>query len=122
MDFTSADVQATFDRIFSPPEGVITGQMTDLFEPIESVETTGSHEVRITLKRITPWFLELMAADPLFGPAVIYPKQCHRSRERGPAPRVVGRHGAVHGQGQAAGRDMGIGSEPELLGPGTALC
>ena len=74
MDFTSADVQATFDRIFSPPEGVITGQMTDLFEPIESVVATDTHEVQITLKRATPWFLELIAADPLFGPAIIYPK------------------------------------------------
>ena len=74
MDFTSADVEATFDRIFNPPEGVVTGQMKDLFESVESVEATGTHEIQISLKRVTPWFLELLAADPLFGPAVIYPK------------------------------------------------
>ena len=73
-DFSSADVEATFARFFDPPEGVSVGIMADMFEAVEGVEAVDPNTVQITLKRITPWFLELLSADPLFGPAVIYQK------------------------------------------------
>lgn len=73
-DFTSADVEATFARFFDPPAGVSVGIMTDMFEAVEGVEAVDPNTVQINLKRITPWFLELLSADPLFGPAVIYQK------------------------------------------------
>ena len=72
--FTSADVLATYNRILDPPDTISVGQMTSMFEALESVEAPNDLTVVMNLKRPTPWFIELVAADPNFGPSVIYPK------------------------------------------------
>jgi ABC-type transport system substrate-binding protein len=72
--FTSADVLATYERILNPPDHISVDVMRVPFEPLESVEATDATTVAMRLKRPTPWFIELVGADPNFGPAVIYPK------------------------------------------------
>ena len=107
MDFTSADVEATFDRIFNPPEGVITGQMTDLFEPIESVEATRhlcSSDQSEASHTMVPG---VDSGRPAVWACGNLPEACHRCRRRRPAPRVGRRNGAVYGEGKAARRDVG---------------
>jgi peptide/nickel transport system substrate-binding protein len=72
QEFDSSDVIATFDRFFNPPEGVTTKAMAEKYDAIESYKANGPYEVEFKLKQLTPWFLELLAADPLFYPGVIY--------------------------------------------------
>jgi peptide/nickel transport system substrate-binding protein len=72
--FTSADVEATYNRILNPPDNISVELMTSTFEPLESVEAPDDLTIVMRLKRPTPWFIELVGADPNFGPAVIYPK------------------------------------------------
>ena len=73
VDFSAADVVATFNRIIDPPGGLaITA--SGLYEPVDKVEAIDPLTVRFSLKRPTPWFIEILAADNYFNPAVIYPK------------------------------------------------
>ncbi|MDP3062902.1 MAG: ABC transporter substrate-binding protein [Chloroflexota bacterium] len=71
---SSADVLASFNAMLSPPQGVVS-VMKEPLEAIQKVEALDPLTVRFTLKRPTPWFLEVLAANPLFGVAVIYPKK-----------------------------------------------
>ena len=66
---TSADVQATFQRIVFPPQGM-TSIMKDLFESVEKVEATDPRTVRFSLKEPRPWLLEVFT-NPT---CIIYPK------------------------------------------------
>ena len=50
-EMTSADVKASLDRYLR------VGATPNL-EPVEKVEATGDHEVTLTMKRVTPTFLE----------------------------------------------------------------
>ena len=74
VGFTGADVIATFDRILNPPDGVNTASIKQSFEPVESVKLNDLYTVEFTLKRPTPWFVEVLGAAPHFGYPVMYPK------------------------------------------------
>ncbi|MCC6454864.1 MAG: ABC transporter substrate-binding protein [Caldilineaceae bacterium] len=66
--FTSADVVATFNRIISPPEGIIS-QFRNDFSMVSSVEGVDDLTVVFTLSSPRAYFLNLLA-----GPAIcIYP-------------------------------------------------
>ncbi len=56
--FTSADVQATFQRIIFPPQGMAS-ILKDLFDSVEKVEATDPRTVRFSLKEARPWLLEV---------------------------------------------------------------
>jgi ABC-type transport system substrate-binding protein len=72
VDFSADDVTATFNRIQNPPAGVAI--VSSLMDSVSKVEALDSLTVRFTLKNATPWFIEMMASDNYFDPAVIYPK------------------------------------------------
>ena len=75
VEFTSADVQATFDRILNPPSAdIVTDVTASRFEMVESVSVSDKYTVQFTLKRPTPWFVNVLGGAPHFGYAVIYPK------------------------------------------------
>jgi peptide/nickel transport system substrate-binding protein len=65
-EMTSADVKASLDRYLR------VGATPNL-EPVEKVEATGDHEVTLTMKRVTPTFLESFS-NPR-SPAVIIPEE-----------------------------------------------
>ena len=62
--FTAADVVATFTRIISPPEGIIS-QFRNDFAMVASVESVDDLTVRFTLSSPRAYFLNLLA-----GPAI----------------------------------------------------
>ena len=74
VGFSGADVMATFDRILNPTEGVNTAQLQQSFEAVEDIKLVDLYTVEFTLKRPTPWFIEVLGAAPHFGYPVIYPK------------------------------------------------
>jgi peptide/nickel transport system substrate-binding protein len=73
VDFTSADVKYTFERIIDPPEGISSPRRSTLAN-IDSIETPDDHVVVITLERPQPDFLDLVATP--FN--VIYPEEVAR--------------------------------------------
>ena len=74
VKFSGVDVMATFDRILNPTEGVNTAQLQQSFEAVEDIKLIDLNTVEFTLKRPTPWFIEVLGAAPHFGYPVIYPK------------------------------------------------
>jgi peptide/nickel transport system substrate-binding protein len=64
VPFTAADVVATFTRIISPPEGIIS-QFRNDFSMVESVESSDDLTVTFTLSSPRSYFLNLLA-----GPAI----------------------------------------------------
>lgn len=64
-DFTSADVVATFERIMSPPEGVVPPRKDIVNSAVEKVEALDPMTVRFTLKQPVPWFLEIIILDDM---------------------------------------------------------
>lgn len=69
--FTSADVVATFNRIMSPPEGVVPIRKDIVNSAVEKVEAIDPLTVRFTLKQPVPWFLSIIILDDM----VIVPKK-----------------------------------------------
>jgi len=69
-DFSSADVVATFNRIISPPEGIVVPSK-DLFSMVKSVEAPDAKTVVFTLTSPRIYFLNVLA-DPSM---VIYSKK-----------------------------------------------
>jgi peptide/nickel transport system substrate-binding protein len=59
--FTSRDVQATYDRIRNPPEGVVSIRQA-LYADIESIETPDDHTVVVTLSAPNAAMLALFAS------------------------------------------------------------
>src|ERR687892_687745 len=55
-ELTSADVKASWDRIVSPPEGVISTRRTD-YQMIKSIEAPDPYTVVFRLKHPSPSFL-----------------------------------------------------------------
>jgi peptide/nickel transport system substrate-binding protein len=55
---TAADVQASFQRIISPPAGMVS-IFKDLFESVDGVEAVDRLTARFTLKEARPWLLEV---------------------------------------------------------------
>jgi ABC-type transport system substrate-binding protein len=68
--FTSADVEATFKRILSPPAGLAI-TMTGLFEGVENVQAVDRRTVRFSLKEPRSYLLEVFAVPQ----CVIYSKR-----------------------------------------------
>lgn len=69
--FSADDVVATFNRIINPPSNLSIGGIREELDMIESVSAPDSMTAVFTLKRVTPYFLELLA-----GPnKVIYSKK-----------------------------------------------
>ncbi len=73
VEFTSADVKYTFERIIDPPEGISSPRRSTLAN-IASIETPDDLTVLITLERPQPDFLDLVATP--FN--VIYPESVAR--------------------------------------------
>jgi ABC-type transport system substrate-binding protein len=69
--FSAADVVATFDRIIHPPDNIAIGGIREQLEMVEKVEATDDLTVVFTLKRPTPYFLEILAGDD----AIIFSKK-----------------------------------------------
>jgi peptide/nickel transport system substrate-binding protein len=65
-EMTSADVKASLDRYLK------VGATANLLEPVAAIDITGDYEVTLTMKKVTPTFLEAFA-NPR-SPAVIIPK------------------------------------------------
>lgn len=61
--FTSADVLATFNRIINPPDNVSIGGLREELEMVQEVTAPDDYTVVFTLKRPTPFFLEILAGD-----------------------------------------------------------
>jgi peptide/nickel transport system substrate-binding protein len=59
-EMTSADVKASWDRIVSPPEGVISTRRTD-YQMIKSIEAPDPYTVVFRLKHPSPSFLSSLA-------------------------------------------------------------
>lgn len=73
VEFTSADVKYTFERIIDPPEGISSPRRSTLAN-IASIETPDDYGLVITLQRPQPDFLDLVATP--FN--VIYPEAVAR--------------------------------------------
>jgi peptide/nickel transport system substrate-binding protein len=73
VEFTSADVKYTFERIMDPPEGISSPRRSTLAN-VASIETPDDYTVVISLERPQPDFLDLVATP--FN--VIYPEQVAR--------------------------------------------
>lgn len=69
-DFSADDVLATFNRIIDPPEGIAISGIREQMEMIQEVSAPDAMTVVFTLKRPTPFFLEILADDA----AVVYSK------------------------------------------------
>ncbi|MEZ4869649.1 MAG: ABC transporter substrate-binding protein [Caldilineaceae bacterium] len=69
--FSSADVLATFNRIINPPDNIAISGIRENLEMIQEVSAPDDMTVVFTLKRPTPYFLELLADDN----SIIYSKQ-----------------------------------------------
>lgn len=67
--FSAEDVEATFSRIISPPEGMAS-VLRDLFAAVQAIEVVDPMTVIFRLDRAQPWTLELFT-NPA---AVIYSK------------------------------------------------
>lgn len=59
------DVIASFDRIINPPENLSMGGVREELEMVESVNAEDAMTVVFTLKRPTPFFLEVLAGDAM---------------------------------------------------------
>lgn len=68
--FSSDDVVATFERIVNPPANVSIGGLREELAMVDSVSAPDASTVVFTLKRPTPFFLEILAGDN----AIIYSK------------------------------------------------
>lgn len=73
VEFTSADVKYTFERIIDPPAGISSPRRSTLTN-IASIDTPDDHTVVIALERPQPDFLDLVATP--FN--VIYPEEVAR--------------------------------------------
>ncbi len=69
--FSAQDVVATFNRIINPPSHLSIGGIREQMEMIAEVNAPDDLTVVFTLKRPTPYFLEIMAGDD----AIIYSKK-----------------------------------------------
>lgn len=63
--FNADDVVASFDRIINPPDNVSIGGVREELEMVESVAAEDDMTVVFTLKRPTPFFLEVLAGDAM---------------------------------------------------------
>lgn len=66
--FNADDVVATFSRIIDPPDNISIGGLREELEMVESVAAEDDMTVLFTLKRPTPFFLQILAGDN----AVVY--------------------------------------------------
>ncbi len=60
QDFTSADVQASFDRIMNPPEGVVSPRRGQ-FGPVESIDAPDDYTVVFRLSRPSSSLIPIIA-------------------------------------------------------------
>jgi peptide/nickel transport system substrate-binding protein len=61
--FSADDVVATFSRIIDPPSSISIGGIREELDMVETVTATDNLTVVFTLKRPTPYFLEILAGD-----------------------------------------------------------
>ena len=59
-DLTSADIKASWDKIVSPPEGVVSPRKS-LYQMIKSIEAPDPHTVVFRLHYASPSFLSMLA-------------------------------------------------------------
>jgi peptide/nickel transport system substrate-binding protein len=57
---TSADIKASWDKIISPPEGVVSPRRS-LYQMVKSIETSDPHTVVFRLHYASPSFLSMLA-------------------------------------------------------------
>ncbi len=69
--FTSADVVATFNRIINPPDNISIGGLREELEMVQEVTAPDDSTVVFTLKRPTPFFMEILAGDS----SIVYSKK-----------------------------------------------
>jgi ABC-type transport system substrate-binding protein len=62
-DFDSADVVATFQRIIAPPDTIAIGSLKEQLAMVDTIAAPDAATVVFTLKRPTPFFLEILAGD-----------------------------------------------------------
>ncbi len=61
--FSAEDVVATFTRIISPTEGIVISGVREDLNMVAEVSAVDEMTVAFTLKRATPYFLEILAGD-----------------------------------------------------------
>jgi ABC-type transport system substrate-binding protein len=69
--FSAEDVVATFNRIINPPEGIAIAGLREELSMVQEVTAPDAMTVLFTLKRPTPYFLEILAGDG----AIVYSKK-----------------------------------------------
>ncbi len=69
--FSAEDVVATFDRVINPPDNISISGIQEQLEMLEEVSAEDDLTVIFTLKRPTPYFLEILAGDAM----VVYAKK-----------------------------------------------
>jgi peptide/nickel transport system substrate-binding protein len=112
---TSADIKASWDKIISPPEGVVSPRKS-LYQMVKSIETPDPHTVVFRLHYASPSFLSMLAhpANFMYAKKYLdqdpnyYKKKCYGQR-------------AVQVEGIREGRVYRDGAQPEVLETGVAL-
>lgn len=69
--FSAEDVVATFNRVINPPDNISISGIQEQLEMLEEVSAEDDLTVIFTLKRPTPYFLEILAGDAM----VVYAKK-----------------------------------------------
>jgi peptide/nickel transport system substrate-binding protein len=70
--FSAEDVKATFDRIISPPDGIVIPAKT-LFDAIGKIEIVDRLTVRMVLKEPRVWLFDIFTHSG--GPGMVYSKK-----------------------------------------------
>ena len=118
-DFTSADIKATFDRIWKPPAGVSIPR-TPLFTAVSEINARDKYTVEFKLA--APRSVNFMMSAFASGWNVIFSKKTLEENNYD-LRKVLNIPGTGPYQDAAAGRerDLGDGEKPELLEQRPAL-
>ena len=86
-DFSSADVKATYDRIISPPEGVLSLRQS-LFDVVDEVNVVDSNTIDFVLKNPSALFLKFLALvwNPIFQKQALEANNFDLKRLKGGSP------------------------------------
>ncbi len=118
VELTSADVLATFDRILNPPSAAIVTNVTaSRFEMVEDVAVTDKYTVQFTLKRPTPWFVDVLGGAPHFGYAVIYPKHFLDANDQNVRENLPPGTGAFKFKDRVPGEYLEMEANPNYWNP-----
>lgn len=116
--FSSADVVATFDRILDPPsEAIVTDVTASRFEMVADVTALDANTVKMTLKRPTPWFVDVLGGAPHFGYAVIYPKHFMDANDQNVRENIPPGTGAFMFKDRLPGEYLEMEANPNYWNP-----